>query len=75
MIVARTFSIKDLGEELGITQEEFNKAGKALQQFDINVSNGDGSLKSMDEILDVVSSKWGTMTDAERNYLAEAMAG
>ena len=75
MIVARTFSIKELGEDLGITTEEFNKAGKALKEFDVNISNGDGSLKTMDEVLDVVASKWGTMTDAERNYLAESVAG
>lgn len=75
MIVARTHQIKELGDELGIAEDEFGKAGKALAEFGIAVEDSEGVLRNMDDILEDVNSIWGTLTRTEQSYLAEMMAG
>ena len=75
MIIARTFQMKSLGEELGIASNEMGNAGKALEKLDINIKNSDGSLKSMDEILQLVANQWGNLTEADQQFVAEMMAG
>ena len=75
MIIARTFQMKSLGEELGIASNEMGNAGKALEKLDINIKNSDGSLKSMDEILQLVANQWGGLTEADQQFVAEMMAG
>lgn len=75
MIIARTFQMKSLGEELGIASNEMGNAGKALEKLDINIKNSDGSLKSMDEILQLVADQWGGLTEADQQFVAEMMAG
>ncbi|MGM9543878.1 MAG: phage tail tape measure protein [Romboutsia timonensis] len=75
MIVARTFQMKSLGEELGIASNEMGNAGKALDKLDISIKNSDGSLKSMDEILQLVADQWGGLTQADKQFVAEMMAG
>lgn len=75
MIIARTFQMKSLGEELGVASNEMGNAGKALEKLDINIKNSDGSLKSMDEILQLVANQWGGLTEADQQFVAEMMAG
>ena len=75
MIVARTYSMKELGEELGMTTAELNKGANALRKFGIEVVNTDGSLKPFGDILRDLKPQWDTMTEAERNWLAESVAG
>lgn len=75
MIVARTYSMKELGEELGMTTAELNKGSNALRKFGIEVVNTDGSLKPFGDVLRDLKPQWDTMTEAERNWLAESVAG
>lgn len=75
MIAARVLQIKGLGEDLGVTSAEMGKAGEALGKFGIEVMNSDGSMRNLDSILKDLSDRWGTMTDAERQYVAEQVAG
>ena len=51
MIIARTYSMKSLSDELGITTAELNKGAEALQKYNIEVVNTDGSLKPFGEVL------------------------
>lgn len=75
MIIARTFQMKSLGEELGVASNEMGNAGKALDKLHISIKNSDGSLKSMDEILQLVADQWGGLTQADQQFVAEMMAG
>ena len=75
MIAARILQIKGLGEELGVTSAEMGKAGVALRKFGIEIMNSNGSMRNLDDILKDLSSQWGTMTDSERQYIAEQVAG
>lgn len=75
MISARTLQIKSLADELDITDSEMGKAEQGLRDFGIAIREGGGDLKSLDTILEEVAGKWGTMTDQEKQYLSEAMAG
>ena len=75
MIAARVLQIKGLGEDLGVTSAEMGKAGTALSKFGIEVMNSDGSMRNLDDILKDLSGRWGTMTDSERQYIAESVAG
>ena len=75
MIVARAYSIKSLSEELGITTAELNKGSTALKKYGIEVVNLDGSIKPFGEVLAELKVKWDGMTESERNYIAESVAG
>lgn len=75
MIIARTYSMKELSEELGITTAELNKGSKALQKYGIEVVNTDGSLKPFGDVLRELQPLWNNMSEAERNWVAESVAG
>ena len=75
MIVARAYSIKSLSEELGITTAELNKGSTALKKYGIEVVNLDGSVKPFGEVLAELKVKWDGMSESERNYIAESVAG
>lgn len=75
MIVARAYSIKSLSEELGITTAELNKGSTALKKYGIEVVNLDGSVKPFGEVLAELKVKWDGMSESERNYVAESVAG
>lgn len=75
MIVARAYSIKSLSEELGITTAELNKGSTALKKYGIEVVNLDGSIKPFGEVLAELKVKWDGMSESERNYVAESVAG
>lgn len=75
MIAARVLQVKGLGEDLGVTSTEMGKASIALRKFGIEVMNSDGNMRNLDDILKDLSLQWGSMTDSERQYVAEAVAG
>ena len=75
MIIARTYSMKSLSDELGITTAELNKGATALAKYNIEVVNTDGSLKPFGDVLSELSGKWTTMSEAEQNWMAESLAG
>lgn len=74
-IAARTLQIKTLGDELDISAEDMGKAERALTSLGISVRGQDGNLRSLMDVLRDVSSKWGTMSDQEKQYTSEALAG
>ena len=75
MIIARTYSMKSLSDELGITTAELNKGATALAKYNIEVVNTDGSLKPFGDVLSELSTKWSTMSEAEQSWMAESLAG
>ena len=75
MIAARVLQIKGIADDLGVTEAEMGKAGVALSKFNIEIMNSDGSMRNLDSILKDLSDRWGTMTDSERQYVAEQVAG
>ena len=75
MIVARSYSIRSLSEELGLTTAELNKGSTALKKYGIEVVNLDGSMKPFGEVLAELKVKWDGMSESERNYVAESVAG
>lgn len=74
-ISARVLQIKSLAEETETTASDMGKAEKAMAKFGITIRNGNGDLKNLDDILLEVSEKWGGLTDTEKQYLSENMAG
>jgi len=63
---------------LGETLEDgvnLTKYSKGLQSVGVEVLNADGSLKKLDETLEDVGAKWGTLTAAEKTALAQTVAG
>lgn len=75
MISARILQIKELSEEMGISEVEMGKAETALAEFDIAVREGDGDMRNLDSILEDLAVKWKTMNDEEKQYVSEATAG
>ena len=75
MLTSRVMQIKGLGDEIGVTVEDMGKAEKALDKFGISVRSQDGAMKDMDTVLKEFSVSWATMTEQERNYVAENVAG
>ena len=48
---------------------------KALKEYNIEVENFDGSLRSTFDILGDVANIWGNLTDVQRTSLGETLAG
>lgn len=68
--------IQDL--ELGDTLDDGTTLGtysEALEKVGINIKNQNGELKKMDDILDEMGSKWGTLNNAQQVALAQSVAG
>lgn len=66
------------GLNLGETLDDgttLNKYSKALDAVGVNIKNEAGELKSMDEILDEIGSKWGTISKDQQIALAQTVAG
>ena len=75
MIAARVLQMKDLSDELEISEDDMGKAEKALKKFDISIREGNGNLRNLDDILKDTAARWTTMTDVEKQYLSEMAAG
>lgn len=67
--------IKSVAEDAGVNDEDMSKAQKALDRLDIDIEKSTGDLKPLNEILQEVASKWGSMTDVEKQYTSEMLAG
>lgn len=66
------------GLKLGETLDDgttLNKYSSALEVVGVNIKNEAGELKSMDEILDEIGSKWGTISKDQQIALAQTVAG
>lgn len=63
---------------LGETLEDgtdLTKYTKALATVGVNIKDASGELKSMDNILDDLASKWNTLDQAEKTALANTVGG
>lgn len=67
--------IKSVAEDAGVNDEDMSKAQKALNRLNIDIEQSTGDLKPLNEILQEVASKWGSMTDVEKQYTSEMLAG
>lgn len=72
-IFARIQGLK-LGESLE-DGTDLNKYSEALQKVGISIFDQAGELKAMDNILDEMASKWGTLSKAQQAALAQTVAG
>lgn len=76
MISARVLQIKSVAEDLGVSEEDMSKAQKALNRLGITIEDSTtGSLKPLDTILEEVGAKWNGLTDVEKQYTSEMLAG
>lgn len=58
-----------------VTSEDRSNAAKAYGSVGISVYNDDGSYRGLANILDELSEKWDTLSDAQKAYVAEQSAG
>lgn len=66
------------GLNLGETLDDgttLNKYSSALEAVGVNIKNEAGQLKDMDEILDEIGAKWGTISKDQQIALAQTVAG
>lgn len=66
------------GLNLGETLDDgttLNKYSSALEVVGVNIKNEAGELKDMDEILDEIGAKWGTIGKDQQIALAQTVAG
>lgn len=75
MIASRVLQIKSVAEDAGVSDDDMSKAQKALNRLNIDIEQSTGDLKPLNEILQEVASKWGQMTDVEKQYTSEMLAG
>lgn len=75
MISARILQQKELGNELGISTDEMADAEKALSKYDISTRSAGGNLRNLDDILKDTSTKFATMSDSDKQFIANKLAG
>ena len=64
----------NLGETLD-DGTDLNKYSEALDKVGINIKTVSGEMKSMDQILDELGSKWNTLSKDQQIALAQTVAG
>jgi hypothetical protein len=52
-----------------------DKASKLFKQLGIEVTNQDGSIKDLADIVDTMTAKYETMTESQRGFFLETVAG
>lgn len=72
-ILARISRSKSADED--VSDDDRSNASKAFGSIGISLYNNKGEYKDINETLDELAEKWDTMTDAQRNYIAEQAAG
>lgn len=72
-IFARLQSL-NLGETLD-DDTTLTKYTKAMDKVGVSIKNQDGTLKSMDSILDSLGTKWSQLSQEQKNGLAYTVAG
>lgn len=58
-----------------VSASDRSKASKAYAALGIDLYNDKGEYQDLSVTLDELSKKWNTLTDAQRNYIAEQSAG
>ena len=74
----KTIFARIQGLQLGETLEDgvtLNKYSEALKTVGVSIFESNGELRKMDNILDELGSKWGTLSKAEQTALAQTVAG
>lgn len=74
----RTLFARIQGLQQDETQDDgttLNKYSKALAQVGIDIKDTSGELKSMNEILDEMGARWGTLSTQQQMALAQTVAG
>jgi TP901 family phage tail tape measure protein len=71
-IAARLGRVKD---EVEGTVENVSNAEKAFRSIGIELRDGADNFRELPEVLGELALKWDTLTDVERNYVAEQAAG
>ena len=74
----KTLFARIQGLSLGETLEDgtdLTKYSEALMKVGISIKEQDGSLRKMDDILDDMASKWGTLAKDQQVALAQTVAG
>lgn len=72
-IMARLSRSKSADDE--VSDEDRSNTSKALGSVGISVYNNKGEYRDINDTLSDLASKWDTLTDAQRNYIAEQSAG
>lgn len=62
----------ELGDDGSVS---LGKYAEALHKIGIEVLDQNGNMKQMDDLLDEMGSKWGTLTQAQQTALAQNVAG
>lgn len=76
MVSARILKQKELGAELGLQAKDYAEAENALKRFDITTRDTTtGGLRSLTDILKDTSVAFSKMTDSDRQYMANKLAG
>lgn len=74
----RTIFSRLQGLKLGETLEDgtdLNKYSKALASVGVSIKDATGNLRSMDDILDDLGTKWQTLSKDQRTALAQTVGG
>ena len=74
----KTLFARIQGLNLGETLDDgttLNKYSEALASVGISIFEQNGELKTMDNILDEMGSKWNTLSSAQQTALAQTVAG
>ena len=71
--MARISRSKSADED--VSDEDRSTASKAFSSVGISLYNEKGQYKDINDTLDELAAKWDTLTDAQRNYIAEQAAG
>ena len=82
MIAARTLKSKEAIEELTDAGEDMedmeiaaSNAEKALNSIGLSARDSNNDFKDLEVILGEVAGKWGTLSDATKQYVSEQLAG
>ena len=79
MCTARTLQQKQVLEEYNDTGEDtaiaMANAEKALQSIGVTIRNSGGDLRTIEEVLGDVASKWDTLSDSSQQFVSEKLAG
>ena len=74
----KTLFARIQGLSLGETLDDgtnLNKYSEALNKVGISIFEQNGEMKEMDNILDEMGDKWGTLSKAQQTALAQTVAG
>lgn len=79
MCTARTLQQKQVLEEYNDTGEDtaiaMANAEKALKSIGVTIRDSGGDLRTIEEVLGDVASKWDTLSDSSQQFVSEKLAG